>query len=220
MLKIDNLIYSYDGEKNILDGTSFKIEKGRVYCLLGGNGAGKTTLFRCMTGFFQCNIDIDTDTINEKIIYIHDQMYFYRNLTGEEFINLIVSLKNRKINREKYNKLLEQLKMKEYIEYCISTYSLGTKQKLVMIIAFLLEYEYIFMDEPFASLDFIAAEVIMNSMREYVKKDYSVVISTHLIDIAHEIADTILFLNEGKVYEIENDFTSAREIKERIRELI
>ncbi len=218
MLNIDNLVYSYNGEKNVLDGVSFTIEKGKVYCLLGVNGAGKTTLFNCIAGLFSSNIN--KDMLNEKILYIHDQMHFYYYLTGNEFIDLIVSLKNKDISKEKYNKLLAQLKMKDHIENRISTYSLGTKQKLVLMVAFLLNYEYIFMDEPFGSLDFIAAEVIMDTMREYSKKGCAIVVSTHLIDIAQEVADTILLLNEGKIYIIENNFKSAQEVKLKIKELI
>lgn len=217
MLKIDNLIYSYDGENNVLDGASFKIEKGKIYCLLGINGSGKTTMFNCITGFLESNINIDMDSINEKILYIQDEMYFYKNLTGDEFINLIFDLKRKSLNIENYKNLLEDLRMKEYIKSPISTYSQGTKQKLVLIIGFLLQYEYMLMDEPFASLDFISAEVIIDTIRKYVNDSCSIVISTHLIDIAQEVSDTILFLNKGKIYEVENTFKTPAQIKEWIK---
>ncbi|MNN37673.1 putative ABC transporter ATP-binding protein AlbC [compost metagenome] len=110
--------------------------------------------------------------------------------------------------------------MDEHINNLIKTYSLGTKQKLVLIIGFLLNYKYILMDEPFGAIDFISAEVIINTIRRYVRKGCSVVISTHLIDIAKEISDTILFLNNGKIYEVENNFKTPEEIKDWIRRLI
>lgn len=220
MLNIDNLVYSYDGEKNVIDGASFKIEKNKIYCLLGVNGAGKTTLFRCMTGFLSSNINLDKKLINDKILYIHDEMYFYKNLTGNEFVKLIFNLKQKNLNIEKYNELLEELKMLEHIDHLISTYSLGTKQKLVLIIGFLLEYELILMDEPFGALDFISAEVIIDTMKKYVKKDCSIVVSTHLIDIAQEIADEILFLDKGKVYSKVNSFETSGELKGWIRALV
>lgn len=218
MFNIDGLVYSYNEEKRVLDGVSFRIEKGKIYCLLGVNGAGKTTLFKCISGLLPSNMN--KDILKEKILYIHDQMHFYYYLTGDEFVKLMISLKNKNIDKAIYINLLEQLKMKEHIENRISTYSLGTKQKLVMIVAFLLKYEYILMDEPFGSLDFIAAEVIMNTMKEYVKRDCAIVVSTHLIDIAQEVADIILFLNEGKIYTIENNFKSSQEIKAKIKELL
>lgn len=59
MLKINDLNFSYDDEKKILDGASFKIETGKIYCLLGVNGSGKTTLFNCITGFLDSNINLD-----------------------------------------------------------------------------------------------------------------------------------------------------------------
>lgn len=220
MLKIDNLTYSYDNEVNVLNEASFNIEKGKIYCLLGVNGAGKTTLFKCMTGFLKSNIGIDNEIINEKILYIHDEMSFYKNLTGDEFVKLIFGLKEKSLNLEKYNNLVEELKMKKHINNQISTYSLGTKQKIVLIIGFLLNYEYILMDEPFGALDFISAEIITDTMRNYVNKNCAIVLSTHLIDIAQEVCDTILFLNNGIVYQVENSFETSNEVKEWIRSLI
>lgn len=60
MLEINNLIYSYDGAINVLDQASFKLEKGKIYCLLGVNGAGKTTLFNCLTGFLKSNLKLSS----------------------------------------------------------------------------------------------------------------------------------------------------------------
>ncbi|ENK1244801.1 ATP-binding cassette domain-containing protein [Clostridium sp. FAM 1755] len=220
MLEINNLIYSYDNKKNVLNGSSFTIEKGKIYCLLGVNGAGKTTLFKCISGLYTSNINIDKNIINEKILYIHDNMYFYKKLTGIEFINLIVSLKKKDIDKKFLSILINDLKMNEYIDKIIATYSLGTKQKLVMIIAFLLEYEYILMDEPFSSLDFIASEMLINTMKKYVNKNCSIMVSTHLIDIAQQVADNILFLNNGKINQIKNNFKDSKEIKDWIKELI
>lgn len=220
MLKIDNLTYSYDSEKIVLNEASFNIDDGKIYCLLGVNGSGKTTLFKCITGFLDSNIKLDNKIIIEDILYIHDQMYFYKNLTGYEFINLIFKLKNIKLNIDECKKLIIELRMDEYINNLIKTYSLGTKQKLVLIIGFLLNYKYILMDEPFGAIDFMSAEVIINTIRNYVSKGCSVVISTHLIDIAKEISDTILFLNNGKVYEVENNFKTPEEIKSWIKRLI
>lgn len=220
MLQINNLIYSYNEDKNVLDGVSFKIKKGKIYCLLGVNGAGKTTLFKCLSGFYKSNIKIDKDVLNKEILYIQDEMTFYKGLTGNEFVRLILDLKNIGLDETIYNKLLRNLKLTEYIDCLISTYSLGSKQKLVLIIGFLLNYNYILMDEPFSSLDFISAEVISNFMREYVNDHCAIIVSTHLIDIAQEIADIILFLNDGKIYEVENKFKTSNEIKKWIKSLI
>lgn len=220
MLKINDLNFSYDDEKKILDGASFKIETGKIYCLLGVNGSGKTTLFNCITGFLDSNINIDKKMVNEEILYIHDEMSFYKNLTGSEFLDLILKLKKVTIDLTEYNRLVDELRMKEYIDNPIGIYSLGTKQKLVLIIGFLLNYKYILMDEPFGAIDFISAEVIIDTIRRYVNKGTTVVISTHLIDIAKDISDTILFLNNGKIYEVKNKFNTPDEMKNWIRGLI
>lgn len=106
--------------------------------------------------------------------------------------------------------------MEEKINHTISSYSFGMKHKLILIAAFLLKYKYILMDEPFTSLDVLASDTMIKVVRDYVKDNNSVIISTHMIDIAQEISDKILLLNNGKLKEYENNFSSSKEIKEII----
>jgi len=214
VVNIKNLTFSYSGEKNTLDNLSLDIQEGVVYSLLGINGAGKTTLFKCLNGDLPSNIDVTS--FSEQMLYIHDEMQFYNYLTGDEFVKVILNFKNIELDEGMYNKLLEQLMMKEKIKETISAYSFGMKHKLILIIAFLLKYKYILMDEPFTSLDVLAADTMIKVVREYVKGNNAVIISTHMIDIAQEISDKILFLNNGKIKEYDNNFTNSKEIKEML----
>lgn len=217
MLEVNELTFAYDEGKTVLDGVSFKIESGNIYCLLGVNGAGKTTLFNCLSGFLKSNFSLDKDIMEGKLLYIQDEMHFYKNLSGFEFTELIFSLKEKPLDINQFNELLAKLRMEEYKKERISTYSLGTKQKLVLIIGILLDYEYILMDEPFAAIDFITAEMITNVLEELKQRGKTIVVSTHQLDIAQELADGILFLNDGKVTQILNNFETPRELKKFIR---
>lgn len=217
MLEVTDLSFAYDNEKVVLDHVSFKLTEGVIYCLLGVNGAGKTTLFNCLSGFLKCNIDLEQGLIENKLLYIQDEMHFYLNLTGIEFTELIFSLKEKQLDTEQFDQLLEKLKMTKYKEERIATYSLGTKQKLVLIIGLLLDYQYILMDEPFAAIDFITAEVITDVLKEVKEAGKTVVVSTHQLDIAQELADEILFLNNGKIHQIDNQFSTPHELKNYIR---
>jgi len=136
MLEVNELSFAYDNEKIILDEVSFRLEAGVIYCLLGVNGAGKTTLFNCLSGFLKSNLDFDQELIKDKLLYIQDQMHFYLNLTGLEFTELIFSLKEKHFDSEQFDQLFDRLKMTDYKEERIATYSLGTKQKLVLIIGY------------------------------------------------------------------------------------
>src|SRR5690554_5077441 len=195
MLEVNELSFAYDNEKIVLDEVSFRLEAGVIYCLLGVNGAGKTTLFNCLSGFLKSNLTIDQELIKDKLLYIQDQVHFYLNLTGLEFTELIFSLKEKHFDSEQFDQLLDRLKMTDYKEERIATYSLGTKQKLVLIIGLLLDYQYILMDEPFAAIDFITAEVITDVLKSVKEAGKTIVVSTHQLDIAQELADEILFLN-------------------------
>lgn len=217
MLEVNELFFSYDDENPVLDHVSFKLESGMIYCLLGVNGAGKTTLFNCLSGFLKSNLSLEQEFLNHKLLYIQDEMYFYKNLTGLEFSELIFSLKDKRLDMDQFDQLLEKLRMTDYKYERISTYSLGTKQKLVLIIGILLDYEYILMDEPFAAIDFITAEVITDVLKELKKTGKTIVVSTHQLDVAQELADEVLFLNKGKIYQVTNRFKTPRELKSYLR---
>lgn len=111
MLDINKLKFSYDGISNVLDDVTFKVEKGKIYCLLGINGAGKTTLFNCLTGFLDSNLKLDERIVNKKILYIQDEMSFYNNLSGIEFLKLIFNLKGKTVDKNSLNNLLKDLNM-------------------------------------------------------------------------------------------------------------
>lgn len=220
MLEVKDLSFAYDNEKVVLDRVSFKLVEGVTYCLLGVNGAGKTTLFNRLSGFLKSNLELDQELIMKRLLYIQDEMHFYLNLTGIEFAELIFSLKEKELDSEQFDQHLEKLKMTEYKEERITTYSLGTKQKLVLIIGLLLDYQYILMDEPFAAIDFITAEVITDVLKEMKEAGKTVVVSTHQLDIAQELADEILFLNNGQIHQIDNRFKTTNELKNYIRAYI
>lgn len=214
MIKIKNLTFSYDSENKVFQDLSLDIKPGHVYSLLGINGAGKTTLFKLMNGDLSSNIDLSS--YEDNILYVHDEMKFYEYLTGYEFINFILSLKKMKLDEPRYHSILERLLMQEKIKEPISTYSFGMKHKLILILAFLLNYKYILLDEPFTSLDAIASDAMINVVREYTKAGNTIIISTHMLDVAQEISDKILLLQHGKIQEFENNFNSSSEIKKLI----
>lgn len=146
-------------------------------------------------------------------------MYFYKNLTGLEFVKLIFKLKGQSFDQQQLIVLIEQLRLVEKIDQFISTYSLGTKQKLVLLIGFLLDYQYILMDEPFGAIDFITAEVVIDFLNVLKQQQKTIIVSTHLMDIAQELADEILFLHDGKIHPIKNNFGNVKDLKNYIRKI-
>lgn len=221
MIEVKELSFSYlEGENKVLDNVSFKLKEGIIYCLLGINGAGKTTLFNCLSGFLPCDVSSIHYTVSNSLLYIQDDMHFYQSLTGREFLNVIVSLKKQRVDNEWLVILIDQLKLSDKIDHLISSYSLGTKQKLILLIAFLLDYKYILMDEPFGSIDFISAEVVIDFFNKVKEENKTIIVSTHLMDIAHEVADEILFLHDGKIRTMKNDFSTVSALKQTIRNLL
>ncbi|WP_217587639.1 ATP-binding cassette domain-containing protein [Lentibacillus saliphilus] len=217
MLEVHDLSFSYDDETIVLDRVSFILKKGCIHALLGVNGSGKTTLFDCLSGLLKSDVTLDQNVLQNKLLYIKDDMHFYKNLTGREFVDLIFSLKKKRLDVHQFNTLLETLKMAHKKDDRLSSYSLGTKQKLVLIIGFLMDYDYILMDEPFAAIDFISVDVITQFLKNLKEDGKTIVVSTHQIDIAQEMADDILFLNDGHVHQIPNQFKTPNDLKNYIR---
>jgi len=95
MISIQNLSKSY-GSKIVLENINLKLEKGKVYGIVGENGAGKTTLFRCIAGLEKYNGAINCDYGKPKdfLGYLQTEPYFFSKITGSEYIQLLCNARN------------------------------------------------------------------------------------------------------------------------------
>lgn len=164
MLEVINIKKSY-GDKLVLNGINFKLNKGEIVCLLGKNGIGKSTLIKIIIGILKKdsgeikinNIDINSDEIKYKMSfgYVPDEFNAFDYLTGFEYFNFIINI--YKINTGDTNKRLDYLidlfDIREYINKKIETYSKGTKQKIMIIASILHNPKVLILDEPFNGLD-------------------------------------------------------------------
>ncbi len=210
MLKISGLVKKY-GEKCAVDRLDLEIGKGEIYAFIGHNGAGKTTTIKACMGilsFDEGEIFVDGISMKEKpleckriMAYIPDNPDLYEFMSGIAYLGLVadvygVSARERE---EKIALYADKLGLTSNLGDRIGSYSHGMKQKLAVIAAWLHSPKLIIMDEPFVGLDPKASHTLKEMMREHCDGGGSIFFSTHVLDVAERICDSVAIIKDGKL---------------------
>lgn len=205
--------FSRDPEVIALKNLSFKVQQGTLYTILGPNGAGKTTLIQILAGLIpptEGEIKIaginmpNQKTVSRTIgLFTSNGRGFWKFLTGLENLEYFSALQNLagRTAKKKIAELIELFDMTSYITREMHTYSNGMKQRLLLARALLHDPEILLLDEPITHLDPIAARdfhlLIKNQLLKTLKK--TILLSTHQLEEAQEISDTLAFLFQGEL---------------------
>lgn len=210
MIEIENLTMNY-GALKALDGLSLNIQPGELFAFLGPNGAGKTTAIKLLTGLMKpmkgevklCGIDIQKEPLKAKALlgYVPDVAVFYEKLTAPEFMHFIADLFLMDVRHAatRTNELFTQFNLHEHCGQRIENLSHGTRQRLAIASALLHEPKVFVIDEPMVGLDPIHARVVKEELKRQSQAGATVLMSTHLLNIAEELADRIGILHRGKL---------------------
>ena len=223
-LIIKNLTKSY-GEKTILKDIDFTFEEGKIYGLIGRNGAGKTTFFNCLNE----DIEIDSgkfilsDEYGENKLKTEDIGYVISTptvpefLTGKEFLTFFLEINKDKIKDEKtIDDYFDLVKIsKEDQDKLLKEYSHGTKNKMQMLINFIANPKVLLLDEPLTSLDIVVQEE-MKQVLKNMKKDHILIFSTHILELALDLCDEIVILNNKKLELVEKSNLNMKKYKNKI----
>ena len=227
-LLIDNLSKSFD-EKLVLDKLSITLDQGIIYGLLGRNGAGKTTLFSLIAKELEKNSgDIYLiDESSKSPLDIKDVFFMLaepelpRFLTGREFINFFMDVNKErikgKLNPDFY---FDQVKFDEDDkDRLIQGYSTGMRNKLQMMMFLITKPKVILMDEPLNSLD-VVVQKEMKDLIKSIKDDHIIIFSTHILDLAKNMADEIVLLHKGKISEVDREIKNNPDFEEEVINLL
>lgn len=194
----------------ILDNINLILEKGKIYGFVGRNGSGKTMLFRAICGLIrptEGQVIIDGQSITKDIDFpnscgvILETPGFWGDLTGFECLKNIASI-NSKINEEDINKWMIKLGLNPKDKRQFKKYSLGMKQKLALVQAFMEEPELIILDEPTNALDEESIINLRNILMDFRKKGVTVLIASHNRSEIENLSDKIFNINLGKLKEV------------------
>ena len=219
-LKITNLSKKYD--KNlVLDDIDFTFTSGKIYGLIGRNGAGKTTFFNALNN----DIEIDSGTfyLDEKELNTSDIGYVVATptvpefLTAREFITFFMDINKDKIKFDKtIDEYFELLQIdSEDQNKLLKDYSHGMKNKMQMLINIMADPKVILLDEPLTSLDVVVQEEIKKLLKS-LKNEHIIIFSTHILDIAMDLCDEIVILNNKKLELVEKEHLNTKKYKDKI----
>src|SRR5690625_1154596 len=208
VLAAHNITKTY-GKHTVLQNISFELESGKCIALIGPNGAGKTTTLRILTGlikqssgefkYFHSHANGD---FRSSIGYLPQHPIMHNWMTGKEYLIYCANLTF--IRKDEASKRADQLLQKVGIEDAknkrIGTYSGGMKQRLGIAQAIIHKPKLLILDEPVSALDPIGRREVLTLMEE-LKKEMTVLFSTHILSDADEISDELLLLHQGNIVE-------------------
>jgi ABC-2 type transport system ATP-binding protein len=211
VIVVDDLHKHY-GDFEAVRGISFHVRPGEVFGFLGPNGAGKTTTMRIIAGLIQATsgrVVVDGHDLASAPLaaqaatsYIPDRPFLYEKLTAFEFLEFVGGL-HRLPHRDiaqRGSALLKRFELGRWADRLIENFSHGMKQRLVFCAALLTEPHLLVVDEPMVGLDPAGARLVKRVMREQCESGrFSVLLSTHTLDVAEEVCDRIAIVQRGRI---------------------
>ena len=223
-LEIKNLTKSY-GEKEVLKNIDFIFEQGKIYGLVGRNGSGKTTFFNCLNEDIPFNyglLYLETEFGKNKLVsndigYVTSTPIVPEFLTGKEFLKFYLDINKDKIkDLKEIDDYFELVKLKkEDQDILLKDYSTGMKNKIQMLINIISNPKILLLDEPLTSLDIVVQED-MKKLLKKIKKDHIIIFSTHILELALDLCDEIVVLNNKKMERIEKNNLNTKKYKDKI----
>ncbi|MDO4535882.1 MAG: amino acid ABC transporter ATP-binding protein [Clostridium perfringens] len=216
MLHVENL-HKYFGENQVLKGVNEEVKKGEVLVLIGPSGSGKSTFLRCLNLLEKptsgeiifegqgitdkkCNIN----KIREKMGMVFQQFNLFPHKTVLENI-IMAPIKVKKISREKAilkaNELLKKVGLLDKRDAYPSSLSGGQKQRIAIARALAMEPDVMLFDEPTSALDPEMVGEVLNVMKDLANEGMTMVVVTHEMGFAREVATRVIFMDNGNIVE-------------------
>ena len=219
MIDVINLRKSF-GDMEVLKGIDITINKGDIVAVIGPSGSGKSTFLRCLnllevpTGghiFFK-DVDITDKKVNIDLhrqkmgmVFQHFNLFPHMDILRNMTIGPVKLLKKSEEEAEKYAMaLLERVGLADRAHAYPSQLSGGQKQRIAIVRALCMQPEVMLFDEPTSALDPEMVGEVLQVMRDLAKERMTMVIVTHEMGFAREVADRVVFLEEGILME-QND---------------
>src|SRR3954467_7804510 len=208
-LEIHGLVKSFD--RPAVDKLDLTVRTGEFYSLLGPNGAGKTTTLRMVAGLLKPDaggisvfgVDALSDPAAAKrvIAWAPDEPMLYERLTPMEYLEFVAGLwgVDAKVARAKAEELLRWLGLWDNRGERCEGFSRGMKQKTALAGALIHDPRLLILDEPLTGLDAAVARQVKDLLQARVKGGATVILTTHILEVAERMADRIGIINTGKL---------------------
>ena len=218
MIKAINLYKSFNKKENVLNGVDFSINDGEVVCIVGPSGSGKSTLCRALAGL---------EIVDKGEIYYDDKLIDFKNKNDEEIVrkqsgfvfqhfnlfphltvldNMILApVKVLKEDKEKAieraKQLLQRVGVLDQIDKKPNQLSGGQKQRVAIARSLMMNPKIMMFDEPTSALDPEMVKEVLEVMKSLANEGMTMIIVTHEMNFAKNVANRIVFLENGKIVE-------------------
>lgn len=211
ILEADNLSKRYEDGVLALDNVRFAVQPGTIYAMLGGNGAGKSTTINIFLNFIEptdgeariAGIASHKEPLKAKsnVAYVSENVALYPHFTAFQNLDFFTRLAGRRdLTRDDYAAALERVGLQsEAHDKRLKGFSKGMRQKTALAIAILKDAPAMLLDEPTSGLDPKAGVEITRLLGELRDEGKAILMSTHDIFRAKQIADTIGIMNRGQL---------------------
>ena len=216
MITCEQLVKKYN-DTIIIDHLSFSIKAGEIIVVTGPSGAGKSTLLKVASLIenpteglikidnkeyhFNKNTQGNVREQFPKVGVVFQNLFLWPHLTNIENILLPIKKSFTPLKQKEFEGLTKLFSVEEFINKYPNQCSLGQRQRIALVRAFLLDPKYLFLDEITSSLDVEQIGILLNYLKVLKEKGKGIFLITHFLKFAQLAADQILFMERGKIIE-------------------
>jgi len=193
------------GDHTAVDRLDLTVPEGAVYGFIGPNGSGKTTTLRMILRIFYpdegrvCVLGRDHWTgADNRVGYLPEERGLYKKMKVRDILTFYAKLKGMRHCRPEIDQWLERLELAAWADKKVETLSKGMSQKVQFIATIVSQPQLIVLDEPFSGLDPVNMENLKDAVVSLRDRGSTVIFSTHDMDIAERMCDTIFMIFRGK----------------------
>ena len=201
VLELKNIVKDYSGFK-ALDGVDFSMSKGEIVAVIGPSGSGKSTMLRCINGLV--TITSGEVVLNGETGMVFQHFNLFPHMTCLENITyapIKVKKEKKEDAVEKARQLLKMVGLDTKEDVYPAHISGGQKQRVAIARALAMEPDLMLFDEPTSALDPEITGEVLNVMKKLAEKHTTMIVVTHEMGFAKEVADRVLFMDKGKIVE-------------------
>lgn len=211
-IEVNSLRKEYNG-KTAVDSIDIQIEEDSLFALLGVNGAGKTTTIKMLTGLarptsgdaeiFGYSISEDIDSVKKLVNLSPQETSIAPNLTVRENLEFMAGIYglDKAYRRKRTNEMIEMFSLSEVEGQKAKTLSGGWQRKVSIAMALITNPKVVFLDEPTLGLDVLARRELWSEIKR-LKKEVTIVLTTHYMEEAEALADKVAIMVKGQIRKI------------------
>ena len=216
MIEVKNLKKQF-GELSVLNGITEHISQGEKIAVIGPSGSGKSTFLRCLNlleiptegeiwfdGVNMTDVNVDIDRMRQKMGMVFQHFNLFPHLTVLENIILVpvhLKLQTRKEAEKNARRLLERIGLLDKADTYPAMLSGGQKQRIAIVRALAMNPEVMLFDEPTSALDPEMVGEVLEVMKQLAAEGMTMVVVTHEMGFAREVADRVIFMDGGYIVE-------------------